>query len=57
MANLDGATQIRLGYICIISPRVAKESTARVAVMHVFQENNSAKMLVYVSITLERFFA
>ncbi len=56
MTNLDAAKQIKLGYICI-SPRVAKEITARVAVTHIFQENNSAKMLVYVSITLERFFA
>jgi hypothetical protein len=45
MANLDAATQIRLGYICIMSPKAARESTARVAVAHVFPENNSANML------------
>jgi hypothetical protein len=57
MANLDAAKQMRLGHICIMSPRVAKESTARVTVTHVFPENNSAKMLFIVSITSERFFA
>jgi hypothetical protein len=56
MVNLDAATQIRLGYTCTISPRVAKASSASVVVAPVFPENTSIKMLFQVSITLVKFF-